>query len=305
MKNTVRSTFRLRWLVAALAALTSTTAPAAAPDSPAAAARPAGVALKEVVGLTNPESAVAHADGRIFVTEIGAFDKAGDGKVTVVHPDGRTETLVGGLNDPKGMDLFGDRLYVADVDRVLRIGLEGTVTELAKPGDFPNRPVFLNDIEIDADGVIYVSDSGDDKGQGAGIYAIAPDGGIRTVLGANAGIMRPNGLLLDGPRSLLVADFGTGKLFRLTMDKAGGAPAVKLLYSGFGAADGLVLGRDGALYVSDWKGGKVWRVSKPSSPSQLISEDHKSSADIALSTDGHYLLMPDMMAGKLVFLPLK
>lgn len=305
MKNTVRSTFRLRWLVAALAALTSTTAPAAAPDSSAPAARPAGVALKEVVGLTNPESAVAHADGRIFVTEIGAFDKAGDGKVTVVHPDGRTETLVGGLNDPKGMDLFGDRLYVADVDRVLRIGLDGTVTELAKPGDFPNRPVLLNDIEIDADGVIYVSDSGDNKGQCAGIYAIAPDGGIRTVLGANAGIMRPNGLLLDGPRSLLVADFGTGKLFRLVMKKADGKPALKLLYSGFGAADGLLRDRDGALYVSDWKGGKVWRLSKPTSPPQLITEGHKSSADIGLSADGRYLLMPDMMAGTLVFLPLK
>lgn len=305
MAHTPGSTFRARCLVAALAALTSAVALAAEPNPAEPPAQRTGAALKEITGLTMPESAVAHPDGRIFVTEIGEFNKAGDGKVTVVHPDGRTETLVGGLNDPKGMALSGEHLYVADVDRVLRIGLDGTVTELAKPGDFPHKPVFLNDVEIGGDGVVYVSDSGDDKGQGAGIYAIAPDGGIRTVLGANAGIVRPNGLLIDGAGALLVADFGTGKLYRLVMKKAGGKPALKLLYSGFGGADGLVRDRDGALYVSDWKGGKVWRLSTPRSAPQLIAEGHKSSADIALSADGSYLLMPDMMAGKLVFLPLK
>lgn len=305
MAHTPGNIFRARCLVAALAALTSAVALAAEPNSAEPPAQRTGAALKEIAGLTMPESAVAHPDGRIFVTEIGEFNKAGDGKVTVVHPDGRTETLVGGLNDPKGMALSGEHLYVADMDRVLRIGLDGTVTELATPGDFPHKPVFLNDVEIGGDGVVYVSDSGDDKGQGAGIYAIAPDGGIRTVLGANAGIVRPNGLLIDGAGALLVADFGTGKLYRLVMKKAGGKPALKLLYSGFGAADGLVRDRDGALYVSDWKGGKVWRLSTPRSAPQLIAEGHKSSADIALSADGGYLLMPDMMAGKLVFLPLK
>lgn len=305
MAHTPGSTFRARCLVAALAALTSAVALAAEPNPAEPPAQRGGASLKEIAGLTMPESAVAHPDGRIFVTEIGEFNKPGDGKVTVVHPDGRTEALVSGLNDPKGIALAGDQLYVTDMDRVLRISLDGTVSELAKPGDFPHKPVFLNDIEIAGDGVIYVSDSGDDKGKGAGIYAIAPDSGIRTVLGANAGIVRPNGLLVDGPNALLVADFGTGKLFRLVMKKGGGKPSLKLLYSGFGGADGLVRDRDGALYVSDWKGGKVWRLGKPRSAPQLIAEGHKSSADIALSADGRFLLMPDMMAGKLVFLPLK
>lgn len=305
MKNTTRSSLRSRWLVAALTGLASAAVLADAPDSAQPVAQRTGIALKEIVGLTMPESAVAHPDGRVFVTEIGGFNKTGDGKVTVVHPDSLTDTLVGGLNDPKGMGLFDNRLYVADVDRVLRIGLDGTVTELAKPGDFPNKPVFLNDIEIDGDGVVYVSDSGDDKGTGAAIYAIAPDGRISTVLGANAGVLRPNGLLLDGPGALLVADFGTGKLFRLTLSKDGGEPALTLLNSGFGAVDGLVRDGSGALYVSDWKGGKVWRLSEPTATPQLISEGHKSSADIGLSADGRYLLMPDMMAGTLVFLPLK
>ena len=83
------------------------------------------------------------------------------------------------------------------------------------------------------------------------------------------------------------------------------AAALLDVASGAAAADGLLRDRDGALYVSDWKGGKVWRLSKPRSAPQLITEGHKSSADIGLSADGHYLLMPDMMAGTLVFVPLK
>jgi glucose/arabinose dehydrogenase len=263
-------------------------------------------AARATIGdLVMPESAIAHPDGRIFVTEIGEFGKPGDGKVTVVHPDGRTETLVDRLDDPKGIDLFDNQLYVTDIDRVLRIDLKGAVTVLAAPEHFARRPVFLNDIEIDGHGTVYVSDSGDDAGRGAGVFAIDARGRVTVLLGDKAGIQRPNGLLMDGPGKLLVADFGSGKLFRLVPGPKGAKPSLTLLNSGFGGADGLVRDSDGALYISDWAGGKVWRLSDPKATPQLIAEGHMSSADIALSADGRSLLMPDMKAGTLVFLPLR
>lgn len=272
-------------------------------SAPAAAA---AASSNKLTGLKMPESAIAHPDGRVFVTEIGEFGKAGDGKVTVVNRDGTTSTLVDGLNDPKGIDLYNNQLYIADVDQVVRVGLDGSKTVIAKPADFQQKPIFLNDIEIDGLGNVYVSDSGDDNGKHAAIYQISPQGKVRQIINASAGIKRPNGLLMDGPNKLLVADFGTGKLFQVTFNaNANSKASVTLLNSGFGGADGLVRDSDGLLYVSDWAGGKVWQLIEPRATPQLISEGQQSSADIGLSADGRFLLVPDMKAGELLSLPIR
>lgn len=260
-------------------------------------------ANSKITGLVMPESAVAHPDGRVFISEIGEFGKLGDGKITVINQDGSRQTLADGLNDPKGMDLFNNQLYVADMDQVVKIGLDGSKTVIARPGDFPQKPVFFNDIEVDGLGNVYVSDSGDDNGRYAAVYQISPAGKIRQLINDKSGIKRPNGLLLDGPGKLLVADFGSGKLFQLNY--AGSKPVVTLLNQGFGGADGLVRDSGGMLYVSDWAGGKVWQLTDPRATPQLISEGHQSSADITLSADGRFILMPDMKAGEMVYLPVR
>lgn len=264
---------------------------------------PAAKGAGKVTGLAMPESVVAHPDGRLFVSEIGEFGKNGDGKITIINKDGSRQTLAEGLNDPKGMDLFNNQLYVADVDQVVKVGLDGSKTVIAKPSDFPSVPVFLNDIEIDGLGNVYVSDSGDDNGKHAAIYQISPAGKIRQLVNEKSGIKRPNGLLLDGVNQLLVADFGSGKLFQVNY--AGKTAAVSLLNQGFGGADGLVRDTDGVLYISDWAGGKVWQLTDPRATPQLISEGHQSSADISVTVDGRFILMPDMKAGELVYLPVK
>lgn len=266
----------------------------------------AKAANKTLTGLKMPESSIAHPDGRVFVTEIGEFGKNGDGKITVVNPDGTTATLAGGLNDPKGIDLFNNQLYVADIDQVVRVDMDGKKTVIAKPSDFQDKPIFLNDIEIDGLGNVYVSDSGDDNGKHGAIYKIAQSGKVSQVINDKSGIKRPNGLLMDGPNSMLVADFGTGKLFQVRLNaQAKSKAAVTLLNSGFGGADGLIRDANGILYISDWANGKVWQLSEPKSTPQLISEGHQSSADISLSIDGKYILMPDMKAGQLVYLPIR
>ncbi|WP_230343310.1 SMP-30/gluconolactonase/LRE family protein [Methylobacillus arboreus] len=267
-----------------------------------AAAGGKGANLK-VTGLQMPESVVAHPDGRVFVSEIGEFGKNGDGKITVINKDGSRQTLADGLNDPKGIDLFNNQLYVADVDHVVKIGLDGSKAVIAKPSDFQEKPVFLNDIEIDGLGNVYVSDSGDDNGKHGAIYQISPEGKVSQLINDKAGIKRPNGLLLDGPGKLLVADFGNGKLFQVNY--AGKKSTVTLLNQGFGGADGLVRDTDGVLYISDWAGGKVWQLAEPRATPQLVSEGHQSAADIALSADGRSILIPDMKAGELVSLPIR
>jgi glucose/arabinose dehydrogenase len=269
------------------------------------AAAPLAASDKTLTGLTMPESSIVHADGRVFITEIGGYGKNGDGKVTVLNTDGTTATLVDGLDDPKGIDLYNNQLYVADLNKVLRIDLDGKKTVFAKTADFQGTPTFFNDIEIDGLGNVYVSDSGDDNGKYAAIYQITQAGKVSQLLDENSGIKRPNGLLMDGPNKLLVADFGSGKLFQMTFNAESGKSKLTLLNSGFGAADGLVRDSDGLLYISDWGGGKVWQLSEPKATPQLISQGHQASADISLSVDGKFILMPDMKAGSLVPIAIK
>lgn len=270
--------------------------------APAAASTTTKHATDTITGLKMPESSVSHPDGRVFITEIGEFGKKGDGKVTVLSPDSTLKTFAYGLNDPKGIDLFGEALYVADVDQVVRIDLKGNKTVLAKATDFQYTPTFLNDIEIDGLGNVFVSDSGDDNGKHAAIYKITPHGKVTQIIGVKDGIVRPNGLLLDGPNALLVLDLGTGKLLRVEFSEQGGKTKSKVtaLNQGFGKPDGLARDTSGALYVSDWAGGNVWRLNEPKATPFLISTGHQSSADISLSNDGKFLLMPDMKAGTLV-----
>lgn len=253
---------------------------------------------KTITDLQMPESAIAAPDGRVFVTEIGEFGKAGDGKVTVIDKSGQKTTLATGLNDPKGIDLWNNELYIADVDHVVKVDMKGDITVIAKAKDFPGKPVFLNDMEIDGNGTLYVSDSGTDDGENAGIYQITQAGKVSEILDDKSAIKRPNGLLMDGNDTLLVADFGTGDLYRANISTG----TTEALNKGFGGADGLVRDSKGYLYVSDWQNGKVWQLVEPKATPQLLSDDFVSAADISLSADGQYLMVPDMKGGKLVYL---
>lgn len=256
---------------------------------------------KTITDLQMPESAIAAPDGRVFVTEIGEFGKAGDGKVTVIDKSGQKTTLATGLNDPKGIDLWNNELYIADVDHVVKVDMKGNITVIAKAKDFPGKPVFLNDMEIDGNGTLYVSDSGTDDGENAGIYQITQAGKVSEILDDKSAIKRPNGLLMDGNDTLLVADFGTGDLYRTNISTG----TTEALNKGFGGADGLVRDSKGYLYVSDWQNGKVWQLVEPKATPQLLSDDFVSAADISLSADGQYLMVPDMKGSKLVYLPIQ
>jgi len=81
--------------------------------------------------------------------------KGGVGKLSLdgKHYDGK---WIGGLNAPKGLGRFGNRLYVADVSEVVVIDI--TRGAIEKKMAIPEAS-GLNDITVDENGVVYVSDS--------------------------------------------------------------------------------------------------------------------------------------------------
>lgn len=256
--------------------------------------------LHKVTGLQTPESVVAGADGRVYVSEIGEFGKDGDGRVSVIDAKGALRVFATGMDDPKGLAFFGNDLYVADKTRVLKVGRDGTWTVLAAADAFPAMPQFLNDVESDSQGNIYVSDSGDLQGKGGALYRINKNGKVARVLGDNPEVLAPNGLLMDGRGAMLEVDFVSGILYRIHLRDG----RMEKIAEGFGGGDGVVRGPGGVLYVSDWKNGKVFSVGRQGDV-QLLKDGFQAAADIGLSKDGKYIVVPDMKAGEVVWVPMR
>ncbi len=254
----------------------------------------------KITGLKMPESVVQAKDGTIFISEINEFGKDGDGQISKVDKNGNVTVFATGMDDPKGLVMMGDKLYVADNKKVLEVNKDGTWQVYAAQTAFPSPPVFLNDIEADKLGNLYVSDSGDLK-SGGQIYKIAKGASPITVVvdSKNPDILAPNGLLFEGRNNLLSVDFESGILYRVNLSTG----ATTKLATGFGGGDGLVKTKAGKIYISDWKVGKVYKAV--AGKAQVIKEGYQAAADITLTKDEKFIMVPDMKAGELDFIPLK
>ena len=255
--------------------------------------------LKTITGLNMPESVAYGPGGKLYVSEVGEFGKDGDGQISTVNSDGKLTVFATGMDDPKGIVFVGRNLYVADKTRVLKVAPDGKWQVFAAADAFPIKPQFLNDLEADGLGNVYVSDSGDTN-KGGAIFRISKSGKVATVVdSSNPLVLAPNGLLLGARGTLLEVDFSSGILYSIKL-KSGEFTKVA---DGFGGGDGLMRARNGMLYVSDWKNGRLFSVDKKGSVKQ-IKDGFKASADIGLSADGKNIIVPDMKAGKLVWVPL-
>lgn len=261
--------------------------------------------MHKITGLKTPESVVQAKNGKIYVSEINEFGKDGDGQITVIE-NGKPRVFATGLDDPKGLVIIGKYLYVADKTKVLKIDLsdqvKGQVQVFAATSAFPETPLFLNDLEADIAGNLYVSDTGDLKGKGGAIYKIDPQGKVTLVVNnkQEPRLLGPNGLVMDDTGDvIMVVDFLSGILYSYNMK----THALTDLAEGFGGGDGLVHHSSGKMFVSDWNNGKVFSINLKGDVKEIKS-GYKAAADIALTKDEKYLMVPDMKAGELDFIPL-
>jgi len=262
-----------------------------------AAAEPAQV--WEATGFKGPES-VIHDGGRsvLYVSNVNGdpVDKDGNGFISKLGIDGSVleASWVTGLDGPKGMALYRDRLYVADIDRLVEIDVNtGTIVgDYAAPGS-----KFLNDVAVDRSGRVYVSDMMDDA-----IYRL--DQGAFQLWVKDKKLEAPNGLFVEGDR-LLVAAWGVltdgfatkvpGHLKSVSLS----SKAISSLGNGtaVGNLDGLEADGKGSFLVTDWMSGGLYRID-PSGKADLLLDLNQGSADLEYIAAQGLAIIPMMMDGK-------
>ena len=278
----------MRAVVVLLLTLTLSNSAAAAPKL-----------LWEVKGLAQPESVVQDpATDSIYVSNIAGavMQKDGNGFISKLRPDGTfiAREWVKGLNAPTGMALHERTLYVADVDELVEINVASG--EIAKRHEAKGA-IFLNDVAVDQDGTVYVSDTPMNT-----IWRLK-DGVFEPWL-ANDALNGPNGLLVQGDK-LIVASFG--KLPDQGAPELGGLVAVdlkdqsvsKLRGDPIGNLDGLQALEPGLYLVTDWAAGGLYRVDAKGKAERLIKLN-KGSADFVYFPDKKTVLVPIMLSNALV-----
>ncbi len=215
-----------------------------------------------------------------------ALDK--NGYISKLNLDGTIKTLewIKGLDAPKGLGLFQNKLYVTDLTKLVEIDIEkGKILKsYAIPG-----AVFLNDITVDSVGTVYFTDSETNK-----IHTLK-NGKISTWL--DKGLKNPNGLLIESNR-LLLASYGSNDFKSIDLS----TKELTILATEVGAGDGIAyFGKNDHYIVSEWNG-TVYLVEPNGSKNLVIdTKGNKiNSADITFIPESSTLFVPTFFDNKVV-----
>ena len=204
--------------------------------------------------------------------------KDGNGFISKVSTDGKVTELqwIKGLNAPKGMGQYGDKLYVADIDRVIEIDI--LKSKISKTYAVEGAK-FLNDVTVDKDGRVFISDTG------AGNIVLIENGKLSKWL---EGVNGPNGLLAEGGKLQMLT--WEGQTLN-TIDVA--SKQVTINADSIENLDGIEALGDGSYIISSWNG--MIHFVDPSWKSTTVLDTRADSVNAA---DIEYI-----QAKKLLFVP--
>ena len=261
--------------------------------------------------LASPLELAVDAGGALYIADVDNH------RVRRVAPDGTITTVAGNgtrgfsgdggpatqasLAEPTGLALAADgTLYIADFanHRVRKVTLDGTITTVAGTGvagfsgdGSPATAAQLAEpasLAVDREGNVYIADSVNDRVRrlrvdgrietvaGTGVFGRAGDGGPAT----GAQLAAPTGVALDAEGALFVAEQGSDRVRRITIDgtittaagsgsrgfSGDGSAAVRAALAN---ARAVGVGPDGAVHVVDADNNRIRRLTPPLPSSSL------------------------------------
>lgn len=232
--------------------------------------------------LKVPESVCYDFENQmLYVSNVNGSptEKNGTGFISQLSLKGEIVNLewVTGLNAPKGMAVFGNKLYVTDITRLVEIDkTEGTIVKTYEI----EGAEFLNDVVVDPDGAVFFTDMNTNT-----IHIL--DNDEPEVFIEGEPLAGPNGLYLE-ERILYV-----GVQDKILAINTTTRDIQSWVETGSGGIDGLKADGKGNFVISDWAG-KTRYVGKNIEPTLLLdtAEQNINSADIEFIIEDQMLLIP-------------
>ena len=214
------------------------------------------------------------------INKVNVENPDGDGFITIMNTDGKISNLkwARGLNDPKGMGILGNSLFVADLKDLVEIDLKTGAIIKRHPAI---NSVMLNDVSVSPRDEVFVSDS-----RGHKLYRYA-DGKMELYLD-DPNLQGPNGVFAEKDY-MIVASAGTGNLWKLdytTKKYTSWAMTNK-------TADGIL--RYGNDYLISCWHGEVYYVKPDGKAWKLIDskEPQTNTADFGYIPNQKTVLIPN------------
>jgi len=237
--------------------------------------------------MKTPESVLFDSLRQVlYVVNMNRLDVGNNtGFISKMNTDGTVIDLhwINGLNEPRGMGIYGNKLFATDMNRIIVIDIEKGELVESIPVE---GAVFLNDLAIGKDGTVYFSDSG------AGKLQYYKDG---EVIDWFPEYPNPNGLLDDG-EDLIVCATSTKEIRRV--NKASGE--YEVMATGING-DGIEhSGIQDYYIVTEWEG-RMHIVSKDTIQTVLDTSKEKiNSADIGYNLNKKIIYVPTFFDNRVV-----
>lgn len=258
--------------------------------------------LWETTGFNNPESVVYDASNDVlFVSNVngGATDKDGDGYIAKMRTDGTIieQHWVDGLHAPKGMTLYADMLYVADIDTLIAIHIPSATIYKTYP---VIDAVFLNDVVANDAGEIFVSDMLLNR-----IHRLSND--QFEIWLESPQLENPNGLYVNGDQLILGAwgvmqpdgGFATEVPGHLKSISLQDRSIISLGGTPIGNLDGVEAITQDSYYVTDWMAGKLFHINHQGE-AELLLELEQGMADLEVLVEQKLVILPMMNSDKVL-----
>ena len=252
-----------------------------------------------VDGLNEPESAVFDKkNNALYISNINGDPLKLDrnGYISKISVDGQIleKKWIKGLDAPKGMTIFNDHLFVADINKIWKINT------LNKKKQFfsVNGAGFLNDLVVDKKGSVYASDMFKNR-----IYQLKNEN--ITIWKQSNLLDSPNGLLIEG-NYLIIACWGKiksgfsteikGKLIKVNLKTR----EIQKFFSTrpIGNLDGIVFNKDNGYLSTDWINGKLFSINKKGIVTNSFKVN-KGAADLEILMHKNLILIPMMQNNNL------
>ncbi len=239
--------------------------------------------IKKVEGFSHPESVIYDEENNVFyVSNIGENSEK-DGFISRIGVEGENLEIkwITNLNDPKGLLLHNERLWVSDVTDLVVMDVNTAEIIVRIPVEGAES---LNDITIDEQGVIYISDLAKSS-----IFKRNETGKIVEWINSET-LENPNGLLAV-ENDIFVAAWGDSKNGNLLRINKNTKEIEQITQSGLGNLDGIQRNEEGEFYVSDWDTGKIFRINKQGRTNEILTSE-KSSGDFLFFEKENQLILP-------------